>query len=58
MFGFGLGTLRVVCPDIISGSTACDCNLHPNNFSNWMLGKAGIVGLSTVISFPGWIIRA
>ena len=57
-FGVGPGNLRILCPEIIAGSTAYDCHPHPHNFYIQMLGEAGIVGLITGTLFLWSIIWA
>ena len=35
---------RLLCDDIIAGSSLYDCHPHPHNFYLQILGEAGIIG--------------
>ena len=56
LFGIGPGNLRLLCDDIIAGSSLYDCHPHPHNFYLQMLGEAGIIGLLTGALFLGSVI--
>ncbi len=56
LLGVGPGNLRIICPEITSGSAAYDCHPHPHNYFIQMLGEVGIVGFVTGIFFCGSII--
>ncbi len=58
LLGVGPGNLRLLCDDIIAGSSLYDCHPHPHNFFLQMLGEAGIVGFVTGILFLGSVIWA
>ena len=58
MLGIGPGNLRILCPELITGSEDYDCHPHPHNYYLQMLGEAGIVGLLTGALFLGSIIWA
>ena len=58
LLGVGPGNLRILCPEIIAGSSAYDCHPHPHNYYLQILGEAGIVGLLTGAMFLGSIIWA
>ena len=56
--GIGPGNLRLLCDDIIAGSSLYDCHPHPHNFYLQMLGEAGIIGFLTGVLFLGSVIWA
>ena len=58
LFGIGPGNLRLLCDDIIAGSSLYDCHPHPHNFYLQMLGEAGIIGFLTGVLFLGSVIWA
>ena len=58
IFGVGPGNPRILCPQIIMGSSLYDCHPHPHNYYIQMIGEAGIVGLVTGVLFLGSIIWA
>ncbi len=58
LFGIGPGNLRLLCDEIIAGSSPYDCHPHPHNFYLQMLGEAGIIGFLTGVLFLGSIIWA
>ena len=58
LFGIGPGNLRLLCDDIIAGSSLYDCHPHPHNFYLQMLGEAGIIRVLTGVLFLGSVIWA
>jgi O-antigen ligase len=58
LFGIGPGNLRLLCDDIIAGSSLYDCHPHPHNFYLQMLGEAGIIGFLTGVLFLVSVIWA
>ncbi len=58
LLGVGPGNLRILCPELIAGSSAYDCHPHPHNYYLQILGEAGIVGLMTGALFLCSIIWA
>lgn len=56
LIGVGPGNLRILCPEIIGGSTTYECHPHPHNYYIQILGEAGIIGFLTGVLFLGSII--
>ena len=56
LLGIGPGNLRLLCDDIVAGSSLYKCHPHPHNFYLQMLGEAGIIGFLTGVCFLGSVI--
>ena len=58
ILGVGPGNLRLLCDDIVAGSSLYDCHPHPHNYYIQLIGEAGIIGLATGVLFLGSVIWA
>ena len=56
LLGIGPGNLRLLCDDIVAGSSLYDCHPHPHNFYLQMLGEVGSIGFLIGVLFLGSLI--